>query len=357
MAFVTLNTQKLKHNYHQLNTLFKENDINWSVVTKMLCGRKPFLREILTQLPITQICDSRITNLKKIKEIRPDVETIYIKPPAKRALVDLVQYADVSFNTSLETVVEINAIAASQKKTHQVMLVVELGELREGILGEDLLNFVEEALKLPHVEIVGLATNLSCINGVLPSYDKLVQLLLYKELIETKYGIQLKYISGGSSVTIGLIKEFKLPKGINHFRVGETLYFGTSPYFEKPLENFKTDLFKLHAEVIEIQKKPYIPEGIIGKNLVGEIPSFSDNLRGKESFRALIDVGILDIDSSELHLDPKIGEVISGSSDIYIVDLKNNPSKIKVGDTLEFNLNYMAVVRLLNSKYIDLKTI
>ena len=67
MAFVTLNIKKLKENYDYLNKLFKSNDIKWSVVSKVLCGNKLYLTELL-KLRMTQICDSRTSNLKTIKE-------------------------------------------------------------------------------------------------------------------------------------------------------------------------------------------------------------------------------------------------------------------------------------------------
>ncbi len=83
MAFITLNTQKLKSNFEYLDNLFKKQNIQWAVVSKLLCGNKDYLEELL-KFDIKQICDSRISNLKMIKQINPGIETIYIKPPAKR---------------------------------------------------------------------------------------------------------------------------------------------------------------------------------------------------------------------------------------------------------------------------------
>src|SRR6056297_2599057 len=103
MAYIELDIKKLRENYNYLDQLFKKHDIQFSVVTKMLCGNKLFLSELL-KLDISQVCDSRVSNLKMVKSIRPDIETIYIKPPAKRALESVVQYSDMSVNTEINTI-------------------------------------------------------------------------------------------------------------------------------------------------------------------------------------------------------------------------------------------------------------
>ena len=56
MAFVTLNAKSLSHNFNYLNTLFKKKDIQWSIVSKLLCGNREYLEELLKN-PIQQICD------------------------------------------------------------------------------------------------------------------------------------------------------------------------------------------------------------------------------------------------------------------------------------------------------------
>ena len=226
MAFITLDSEKLESNFDYLNTLFKKNAIEWSIVSKILSGNKTFLTELL-KFDINQICDSRVSNLKEIKSINPKIETIYIKPPAKRSISRVVKYADISMNTEIETIKLLSQEAKKQNKTHKIIIMIELGELREGVLGEDFIGFYESIFKLENIQVVGIGANLSCLYGVLPNHDKLIQLSLYEQLIEAKFNKQIPYVSGGSSVTIPLIFQNLLPKGINHFRVGETLFLGT----------------------------------------------------------------------------------------------------------------------------------
>ncbi|MCK5168756.1 MAG: alanine racemase [Bacteroidales bacterium] len=355
MAFVTLDIKKLKLNFDYLNTLFKKNGIEWSVVSKILSGNKEYLTELL-KFDIKTISDSRVSNLKMIKSINPKIETIYIKPPAKRAISSVVKYADISMNTEFETIKLLAEEAKKQNKMHKIIIMIELGELREGVMGEDFMAFYESVFKLKSIQVVGIGTNLTCLYGVLPNHDKLIQLSLYEQLIEARFNRQIKYVSGGSSVTIPLIFQNLLPKGINHFRVGETLFLGTDVYNNRPLKKMNSDIFKLYSEIIELTEKPIVPEGDLGTNVEGEDLEFDPVNIGETSNRAIIDIGLLDVDISHIELVDKTIKLAGASSDMIVIDLDENRKKYKVGDLIEFKLDYMGALRILNSKYIDKRT-
>ena len=352
MAFVKFDVNKLKYNFDFLDKLFGKNNIHWAVVSKILSGNKLYLTELL-KLDIKQMCDSRVSNLKMVKQLKPEVETIYIKPPAKRAIPNVVKYADISMNTEFSTIQLLSDEAKKQDKVHKIIIMIELGELREGVMAEDFMDFYEKVFLLPNIKVIGIGTNLSCLYGVLPNSDKLIQLSLYEQLIEAKFNRQIPFVSGGSSVTIPMIQQNILPKGINHFRVGETLFIGTDVYNSLPFKGMKTNLFKLYSEIIELIEKPIIPQGDFGTNLEGNSFEFDQDKLGETSYRAIIDIGLLDVPSE--HLFPTNSEVsiVGASSDMVVVDLGQNKSKLKTGDLIEFNLDYMGVLRIINSKYIE----
>ena len=356
MAFVTLNIEKLKENYNYLEKLFGSNDIQWSVVSKVLCGNKLYLTELL-KLGMTQVCDSRTSNLKTIRSINPNVETIYIKPPAKRSIPSVVKYADISFNTEFETIKLLADEAAKQGKVHKIIVMIELGELREGVLREEFIEFYSNVFQLKNIEVVGIGTNLSCLYGVLPNHDKLIQLSLYEQLVEAKFDRQIPFVSGGSSVTIPLIYQNLLPKGINHFRVGETLFLGTDVYHNTTFDNMHNDVFALFTEIIELIEKPMVPMGEFGTNVEGEAPEFDKDLIGETSYRAIIDLGLLDVEREHIFPKDKTIEFAGASSDMIVIDLGVNSKKYKVGDLIEFAMDYMGVLRILNSRYIEKKII
>ena len=231
--------------------------------------------------------------------------------------------------------------------------MVETGDLREGVIGDHIVDFYEQIFELPNIEIIGLGTNLNCLNGVMPSSDKLIQLSLYKQIIELKFNKRIPWVSAGTSVTIPMIKTHQLPKGINHFRIGETLYFGVDLFEEKIIPGMHGDVFELNAEIIEMQEKSLLPTGTLAANPQGEIVEIDERLYGKTSFRAILDIGLLDIDPKYLIAKDDEFEILGASSDMLILNLGKNPKGYKVGDLIKFNLKYMGALGIMNSSYVD----
>ena len=322
------------------------------MVTKLLSGNRLFLAEVLNT-GITQAADSRVSNLKTIKQLHPEIETIYIKPPPKRSIPGVVRYADISMNTEVETIRLLSDEAGKQQKKHKVIIMIELGELREGVLGEELMDFYSNVFKLKNIEVVGIGTNLTCLYGVLPNHDKLIQLSLYEQLIEAKFNKQIPYVSGGSSVTIPLIFQKLLPSGINHFRVGESLFLGTDVYHDTTLENMHPDVFRLYSEIIELSEKPVVPIGEMGTNVEGNEFNFKEEDIGQKTYRAILDLGLLDVDKQHITPIDKDIEYLGGSSDMMVIDLGQNKQGYQVGDLIEFSMDYMGTLRAINSRYID----
>jgi ornithine racemase len=352
MAFLNLYRDKLENNFNYLKDSFQANKVEWGVVSKLLCGNELYIRELIN-LGVREIHDSRISNLATVKEIEPSVQTVYIKPPSKRNISNMVKYADVSLNSELNTIRWISEEAVKQNKMHKIIIMVETGDLREGVMGDHLIEFYSNVFELPNIDIIGLGTNLNCLNGVMPSTDKLIQLCLYKQIIELKFNKKIPWVSAGTSVTIPLMLRSQLPKGVNHFRVGETLYFGVDLFEEKIIDGMQGDVFELFAEIIEMQEKPLLPSGVLAANPQGEIMDIDESLYGKSSYRAILDIGLLDVDPK--YLIPVKGEfeILGASSDMLILDLGENKEKKQVGDLIRFHLKYMGALAILNSNYIE----
>lgn len=187
----------------------------------------------------------------------------------------------------------------------------------------------------------------------MPSQDKLIQLSLYKQLVEAKFNRKIQWVSGGTSVVFPLLLNRQLPKGINHFRIGEMLYFGNNLFTKKKVEGMKADVFTLHAQIIELIEKPKIPIGELASNPSGKQFEVDESNYGKTSYRAILDLGLLDISIDFLIPTDKHVEVIGASSDMIVTDLGSTKRNYKVGDWVTFKLKYMGALGLLNSSYID----
>jgi predicted amino acid racemase len=356
MAFIELNTSKLKANYRYLKERFDQRGIHWGIVTKMLCGNELFLKEVL-DLGTKEVHDSRISNLKTIKKLAPDVQTVYIKPPAKRSIKSVVQYADVSFNTEYSTIKMLSKEAEVQKKVHKIIIMIELGDLREGIMGDELVEFYRKVFEMPHIEVVGIGSNLNCLHGVMPSEDKFIQLSLYKELIKAYFKVDIPWVTGGTSVVLPMLYKGQLPPSINHFRVGETLFFGANIEESTVFDGMYDDVLKLRAEIIELTEKPRIPIGVLADNPSGEMLEIDPTLYGQTAPRAILDIGLLDISPDFLiPYDDKIA-VVGASSDMLVLDLGDVVKNYQVGDLVDFKLKYMGALAVMNSFYIEKKLV
>lgn len=353
MAFLKLYREKLQENYTFLNNLFKERNIEWGVVTKLLCGNTIYIKEVMN-LGVMEMHDSRISNLKKIKKLNPNIQTVYIKPPSKRNISKIVKYADVSFNTEIYTIQMLSEEAKLQNKTHGIIIMIEMGDLREGVLGEELLSFYEQVFSLPNIEIRGIGTNLNCLSGVMPTQDKLIQLSLYKQLIEAKFNIKIPWVSGGTSVAIPLMLKNARPMAVNHFRIGEALFFAKDLFTGETIEGMHNDVFKLYAEIIEITEKPNNPVGELGENVAGNSYEITEDTDlSSTSLRAILDFGLLDMQPQYLAPTDNSITIIDSSSDMTVIDISNAKNQYKMGDLVSFNLQYMGALHLLNSDYIE----
>lgn len=363
MAELIISTKKIQNNIKYLSTYFKSKNIHWSLVTKVFSGDKEFLKNVLSNdaiKNIDSIGDSRLTSLKNLKEVNPEMRTIYIKPPAKIYADDIVKYADISLNSSLATIKALNNAAKKVNKVHQVIIMVELGELREGVKRTELMNFYKDVFQLSNIEIIGIGSNLGCMYGIEPTYDKLLQLSLYKELISAKFNKDLKYVSGGSSITLPLIENETVPKDINHFRVGEAVFFGVSPLENKQFKELSIDAFEFTANIIELEEKKIVPDGIISDANIGHSIDFNKKDITETSTKAILDFGLLDVDQNDIEFIDSDLEFVGITSDMLVIDIgknktKKGENKYRIGDKIHFKPNYMAVARLLNSKFIDKK--
>ena len=356
MAFLELYRNKLKHNFDFLNDFLKAENKEWAVVTKLLCGNKAYLQELIN-LGVTEFCDSRVSNLRTIKQLAPDAQTVYIKPPARRSIKSIVRYADVSFNTEIDTIERLSVEALRHGKVHKVIVMIEMGDLREGVMGEDLLNFYGKLLELKGVSIVGIGANINCLSGVLPTQDNYIQLSLYKQLIESKFGIQIPWITAGTSITLPLLWRKQIPASINHFRIGESLFFGADLLTGGAFADLKTDVIKLFAEIIEISEKPKVPIGYLAENPSGEKVEVIESDYGQMAFRAIVDIGLLDISTDFLSPVDEAVSILGASSDMLILDLGEQFEHYKVGDLMSFRLTYMGALGIFNSNYIEKRVV
>lgn len=342
----------LRHNMEQIRDWMDGHGAYWTLVTKVLCG-EPVAIRMLADIGVRSVGDSRLQNIDAIKAVMPDVETWYLRPPSVSDIARIVELSDVSLNSEIEIINKLDKEAGRQKRIHRVVIMMELGDLREGILPGSLVSFYQAAFNLPNIEVIGIGANLGCLSGAVPSIDQFMQLILYRELLELKFERPLPVISAGASAVLSLVINKSLPRQINHFRIGESAFLGTDPVFGKLLDGLRDDVVVLEAEVTEIKEKSLTPSVETANMTPFELEIKDNSMPGQRGYRALIDVGMLDTDVAGLTpCDPDL-QIAGASSDITVLNLGDTPGRMKIGDKVRFQVSYSALLRLMSNRYVE----
>lgn len=356
MAKICIYPSRIIENIKKMSLFCEKHDKQWTFVTKVLGGYQPLLKKILQSDAIRKthsIGDSRVSSLKTIKSIDKNLVTMYLKPPSSSFVKNVIKYADISLNTDFDTINKLNKEAQNQQKFHKILIMIEMGELREGVMREKFIDFYSKVFDLSNIEVLGIGTNLGCMYGIEPTFDKLIQLCLYKQLIENKFNRGINLVSGGSSITLPLLSRGKVPKGINHLRIGEAVFLGTSPLNTKKFSNLSTNAFEFKATIVELEKKQQIPDGVIGNGNVGHASVPDQQLKNIEEYKAVLDFGVVDVDIDDITPKDTQARFVGTTSDLSVYGLGQHLKNYKTGGYLSFSPSYMAVARLMNSKYID----
>lgn len=345
-----IDLEKIKNNVRVMRELTDRGKVQLGIVTKSFTADRKTVEAVVEQ-GVDFLADARIENIKGYADLRVPTLLLRITQPCE--IEEVIKYATISLNSELSTIQKMNEEAKKQHKTHKVVLMVDLGDLREGIFfenEEEILQVAEEIHKLENIELHGVGVNLTCYGAVIPKNDNLSILVKIARKIEERLGIKLQMISGGNSSSIYLIDKGELPEGINSLRIGEAFILGNETAYGARVEGTVDDAVILQAQLVEVKHKPTLPIGEIGKDAFGQVPYYEDKGIAK---RGILALGKQDTDlDSMTPLDPKI-DIMGGSSDHTIVDLTHSDKDYQVGDIVEFKLGYGALLKLFTSKYVD----
>ncbi len=339
---------RIEHNAKSIISLCRNHGIKVAGVTKVVCAH-PSVVSALVNSGVDMLADSRIENLTSIRKMGISLPLMLLRIPAQDRIQEVIQWSDISLNSSFETIKFLSSEAVRQKKHHQVILMVDLGDLREGVWPDRVEEIVGEVVKLPNIDLIGLGCNLACYGGVIPTTDKMDQLVDLRDRIQKKTGVSLPVISGGNSANLPLLATGGMPAGINHLRIGEAIQLGRNVLDRSTWQGTRQDAYRIVAQVIELERKPSVPIGVRGQDAFGGTPEFED--RGWRK-RAICNVGREDVAIS--NLEPIEGNmvILGGSSDHLIVDVENARSEIRVGSEVAFWPGYAALLAAATSPYV-----
>ncbi len=345
---LNVNKEKLAYNVRFMKKLTEENNINIFCVTKGYSAY-PEIVQVFYENGIRDFADSRLDNLQKINF--KGVKRYLLRIPMLSEVQKVVLYCDMSLNSEIETIKALGREATKIGVVHDILLMVDVGDLREGVRPEHAVETAKEICKIEGINLKGIGMNVNCYGGVLPTETNIGELLSVADKIEKECNIKLDIISGGNSGSLYLMFQGRLDKRINNLRLGESIFCGIEASFQQDIEGMERNIFTLEAQVVELKEKPSVPIGEIGLNAFCEKVEYED--RGIMK-RAIIALGRQDVKIDSLFPMNENMEIIGSSSDHVILDV-TKVDDIKVGDIINFNMTYGAILSLTTSEYVGLE--
>ena len=350
-----INLEHLKHNVATVVEKCGGQGVQVMGVIKGANGI-PEIAKAFDQGGAAMIASSRLEQLEDAIDAGITKPMVMIRIPMLSEVEDVIRITDMSLNSELEVIKALNEEARRQGKLHKIILMAEMGDLREGYWDrEELLNVAEYIEnKLINIQLVGIGTNVGCYGSILPTVDKLEELVELAEKVEERLCRQLEYIAGVATSTLMRIWDGNIPERVNLLRIGEGILLARDldVFYGYDMSQMYQDVFRLKAEVIEVKDKPTYPIGTIAVDAFGHTPEYVD--RGIRR-RALLAVGKVDYGNPEDLIPMEKGiEILGASSDHTIVDVQDAERDFKVGDIMTFDICYATIVYLTNCRNVHI---
>lgn len=346
-----IDLDKLRENLAALIERCRDSSVELAGVVKGATAL-PEVARVFAQSGVRFVATSRIDQLRAMRDAGIGAPLMMIRVSMLSEAEDVAALSDASLQSDLTVIRALNAAAKRQGKVHQVILMIDLGDLREGFWdAEELVDAaVEIERELKNLHLLGVGVNLSCYGSVKPNVRNMQGLVSLAADVEKAIGRPLEYISGGASTSMYMVLNDTMPCRVNLLRPGEMLLtgqiYGCSPDFTRK------DAFTLKAQVVECRDKPSFPVGELTVDAFGKVASYED--RGIRR-RALVAVGRVDYgDFADLRPRTPGVEILGASSDHTILDVEAVKEEIRVGDVLEFDVGYPALVYLTNTKSVEI---
>lgn len=319
-----------------------------AAVTKVLHA-DPILVAALRDSGVTMLADSRLDNLARVAAARTGLPTMLLRSPTPRCADRAVALADVSLNSCLVTMTALSEAAGRLGRCHGVIVMVDVGDLREGVWPDRAVEVLAAAARLPHLDVMGVGANLACYGGVLPSRANMELLVSVRDEAAAATGLPLAVVSGGNSANLPLMRSGAMPAQVTQLRIGEAIILGRNTVDRSPWPGTRQDTVEIVAEAIEVERKPSVPLGATGQDAFGHRVVFED--RGLRT-RAICDLGRQDVDPATLTpVDP--GHVVLGaSSDHLIVDVTDGLTGVGVGTEVRFRPSYAGLLAAATSPQV-----
>lgn len=339
---IEIDLGKIRQNTRCLVRHLGARGITVTGVTKAVCGN-PDIAKAMLEGGAIGIADARLRNVVRMRKAGIGCPITIIRTPMQSEVGQIIQCCETSYNTQMETITELAAAARHRGVVHNVVLVVEMGDMRDGIMPEDLEAFASQVAELPGVAFKGIAANFACLGDIAPGAEAMTMLSRMASEVEGSCGPFIELVSGGSSVNLPWALSAATTGRINNLRLGEAIFLGVEPLSGKPIEGLHTDAFTLVAEVVETKHKPgSMRSSTFGSAL--KVPRLVQD--DDRRIRSILAIGQQDTDAGGLRFPAGV-DFLGATSDHTVVDTTN--SSFTVGSEMKLRMTYSALMRAMSA--------
>jgi predicted amino acid racemase len=347
--YVTIDLDKIERNARTIVDLCRAHGLDVVGVTKCACG-DPAVAGAMLRGGVVSIGESQLQNIRRIKGAGIIAPCMLLRLPSPSEVEEVVDCADISLHSELAVLRGLSQAARRRGRIHEVIIMVDLGDLREGLWPRDVMPFFREAIRLSGIRITGLGTNLACFGGVVPNENCMRRLVEIAEAVERELSIKLEWISGANSSGLNLIAAARMPRRVNQARIGEAILLGRETTHRQSWPGTYQDAFALHAEILELKKKPSAPVGERSEDAFGHLTAFANH---GDIERALVNIGREEVSVEGITPHDSRLKVLGASSSYLVIDMTAAAGAFKVGDDLTFSLTYGALLSAMTSEYVE----
>lgn len=344
---VLINLRKLEQNISVLQDICSSAGLQVVWVTKG-CHSYPDVVHLLREMGAEAFGDVYLQHFSGVfKDFSG--ELMMIGFPAQNQMAQAVALASTNLISGPDHAAALSAEAQKANTLQRVLLMVDEGNLREGVMPDRLLSTVKQILTYPGVELIGIGTSVGCFGGYCANRGDLEKLVQSASEIKDFIAMDVPVISLGSgTMLVDLIRKNDIPEAITQIRLGAAFMVGEKPPTSESIPGLHQDAFVMRAEILELMEKPSLPKSATGYDAFGEKVCFEDlGCRNK----ALLNIGVVDVDVYDLTPLAQGVKVVGASSNYTICDVTDCQDKLRVGSQLDFRMGYSAVSKSMGSNY------
>lgn len=350
---ITINRKIIKDNAEKIVSLCARRGVDVWGVTKGVSAH-PDAASAMLEGGCAGLGDSRMENIRKMRLFGIREPMMLLRIPMPGEIRDVAAMADVCLVSMPESVLMLDKACREEQREVGIIVMVDLGDLREGIWPDEVGVMAEAIAKCRRVRCIGVGSNLGCLSGVLPTVTNLSLLVSIAREFEAILGYSLDVVSGGATSSLVLVEDGSMPDGINNLRVGEAILLGTDVSGGRTIPYLSQDAIRISAEVVEVRSKPSMPVGETGADAFGNKPVFED--RGVRR-RAIVAIGRQDTRPEGLAPVDNGITIIGASSDHLTLDVEEFSGSISPGDVVSFSPDYGAALAATTSAYVRTRII